>query len=166
MAIEGACDLFGQGAQARLQACALSATLEGRPQALELLTPLLQRCAAEGEPGLLRLASPSARLQLARHGLLSRWPSEAATASVEGVAPASAIAAPGLSSRELALALARDETVFTLSGRATVALSGGRTVELEPGDMAFFSSGEESVWTIHETLRKSFHADSAQPLPF
>ena len=59
-----------------------------------------------------------------------------------------------------------DETVFMLSGRATVALSGGRVVELEPGDMAFFSSGEESVWTIHETLRKSFHADSAQPMPF
>ena len=34
------------------------------------------------------------------------------------------------------------------------------------GDMAFFSSGEASEWTIHETLRKSFHADSAQPMPF
>jgi uncharacterized protein len=59
-----------------------------------------------------------------------------------------------------------DETVFMLSGRATVALSGGRVVELQPGDMAFFPTGEESVWTIHETLRKSFHADSAQPMPF
>jgi hypothetical protein len=49
---------------------------------------------------------------------------------------------------------------------ATVALSGGRIVELEPRDMAFFSRGEESVWTIHETLRKSFHADSADPMPF
>ena len=59
-----------------------------------------------------------------------------------------------------------DETVFMLSGRATVALSGGRVVELRAGDMAFFSSGEQSVWTIHETLRKSFHADSEQPMPF
>lgn len=101
LAIEGASDLFGQGAQARLHAAALSAMLEGRPKALELLTPLLQRCAAEGEPGLLRLASPSARLQLARHELLARLPSEAATAGVEGVAPAGAIAAAGLSSREL-----------------------------------------------------------------
>lgn len=101
LAIEGASDLFGQGAQARLHAAALSATLEGRPKALELLTPLLQRCAAEGEPGLLRLASPSARLQLARHGLLARLPSDAAAAGAEGVAPASAVAAAGLSSREL-----------------------------------------------------------------
>lgn len=101
LAIEGASDLFGQGAEARLQGAALSATLEGRPKALELLTPLLQRCAAEGEPGLLRLASPSARSQLARHGLLAPLPSAAAAAAMEGEAPASAFAAAGLSSREL-----------------------------------------------------------------
>ena len=101
LAIEGASDLFGQGAEARLQGAALSATLEGRSQALELLTPLLQRCAAEGEPGLLRLASPSARVQLARHGLLAPLPSAAAAACVEGEAPANAVAAAGLSSREL-----------------------------------------------------------------
>lgn len=101
LAIEGASDLFGQGAEARLQGAALAATLEGRPRALELLTPLLQRCAAEGEPGLLRLASPSARLQLARHGLLAALPPAAAAAGAEGVGPASAVAAAGLSSREL-----------------------------------------------------------------
>src|SRR4051812_48039967 len=40
-----------------------------------------------------------------------------------------------------------DETVFMLSGRASVALSDGRVVELKPGDMAFFESGADSVWT-------------------
>lgn len=59
-----------------------------------------------------------------------------------------------------------DETVFMLSGRATVELRGGRRVELAPGDLAFFGKGEESVWTIHEPLRKAFHADAPQPLPF
>lgn len=59
-----------------------------------------------------------------------------------------------------------DETVFMLSGHATVELRGGRRVELAPGDIAFFGNGEESVWTIHEPLRKAFHADAPQPLPF
>jgi DNA-binding CsgD family transcriptional regulator len=101
LAMEGRSDLFGQAAEARLHGAALSATLEGRPQALALLTPLLQRCAAEGEPGLLRLASPSARQQLARHGLLAPLPPAAAAGSVEAAAPVSAFAAAGLSSREL-----------------------------------------------------------------
>lgn len=59
-----------------------------------------------------------------------------------------------------------EETVFMLSGRATVELSGGRRVELKPGDLAFFPNGEESVWTIHEPLRKAFHADAPEPMPF
>lgn len=59
-----------------------------------------------------------------------------------------------------------DETVVVLSGRATVELDGGRRMELGPGDMAFFERGQQSVWTIHETLRKGFHADSPVPLPF
>lgn len=59
-----------------------------------------------------------------------------------------------------------DETVVVVSGRATVALSDGRTVELVPGSLAHFERGLESVWTIHETLRKGFHALSPTPLPF
>ena len=59
-----------------------------------------------------------------------------------------------------------DETVFIVSGRATVTLGDGRSVELAPGDMAVFEDGQESVWTIHETMLKGFHADSRQPLPF
>lgn len=101
LAIEGASDLFGQGAEARLHGAALSAALEGRPKALEMLTPLLQRCAAEGEPGLMRLASPSARSELARHGLLAPLPLTAEAAAEDGGVSASAFAAAGLSSREL-----------------------------------------------------------------
>ena len=57
-----------------------------------------------------------------------------------------------------------DETVFVVQGRATVELSDGRRVELAAGDMAFFERGLESVWTIHETLRKGFHLASPEPL--
>jgi len=59
-----------------------------------------------------------------------------------------------------------DETVVVVSGRATVSLSDGRRVELEPGSMAYFERGLESVWTIHEPFRKGFHALSPEPLPF
>ena len=40
-----------------------------------------------------------------------------------------------------------------------------QTVELAPGVMAFFGRGRPT-WTVHETLRKGFHADSPDPLPF
>lgn len=59
-----------------------------------------------------------------------------------------------------------DETVIVIKGRATVELEGGRTVSLDPGDMAFFERGQWSTWTIHEPFRKAFHADSPEPLPF
>ncbi|MGZ6267995.1 MAG: cupin domain-containing protein [Candidatus Limnocylindrales bacterium] len=59
-----------------------------------------------------------------------------------------------------------DETLVIESGRATVELDTGDRVELQPGVMAFFGRGHESTWTVHETLRKGFHADSPDPLPF
>ena len=59
-----------------------------------------------------------------------------------------------------------DETLVVVSGRATVVLDTGDRVELEPGVLAFFGRGHSAVWTVHETLRKGFHADSPEPLPF
>ncbi len=59
-----------------------------------------------------------------------------------------------------------DETLVVESGRATVELDTGEVVELAPGVMAFFGRGHDSTWTVHETLRKGFHADSPDPLPF
>lgn len=63
-------------------------------------------------------------------------------------------------------AFSYDETLIVESGRATVELDSGETVELAPGVMAFFGRGHDSTWTVHETLRKGFHADSPDPLPF
>ena len=59
-----------------------------------------------------------------------------------------------------------DETLVVVRGRATVELDTGERVELEPGSMAFFGRGHDATWTVHETLRKGFHADSPDPLPF
>lgn len=59
-----------------------------------------------------------------------------------------------------------DETLVVLSGSATVELDTGDRVELSPGVMAFFGRGHESTWTVHDTVRKGFHADSPEPLPF
>ena len=59
-----------------------------------------------------------------------------------------------------------DETLVVVSGRASIELDTGEQVDLEPGSMAFFGRGHESTWTVHETLRKGFHADSPEPLPF
>ena len=59
-----------------------------------------------------------------------------------------------------------DETLVVVAGRATVELDSGERVELAPGTMAFFGRGHDATWTVHETLRKGFHADSPEPLPF
>lgn len=59
-----------------------------------------------------------------------------------------------------------DETIVVVEGRATVELENGSVVTLQPGDLAFFERGQWSTWTIHESLRKAFHADSPTPLPF
>ncbi len=41
-----------------------------------------------------------------------------------------------------------------LSGRATVAVDGGPTLDIGPGDVCIWDGGERTIWTVHETLRK------------
>jgi uncharacterized protein len=41
-----------------------------------------------------------------------------------------------------------------LSGRATIAVDGGPTFEISPGDVCIWDGGERTIWTVHETLRK------------
>lgn len=59
-----------------------------------------------------------------------------------------------------------DELVVVISGRATVELENGDEIALGPGDMAFIERGQSCKWRILETIRKGFHADSPNPLPF
>jgi uncharacterized cupin superfamily protein len=59
-----------------------------------------------------------------------------------------------------------DETASIQQGRVTVTLEDGKTLELGPGDAAFFPEGTKSRWHVHETVRKSFHLHAADGLPF
>ena len=49
-----------------------------------------------------------------------------------------------------------DEMFVVLTGRASIAVDGGPTLEVGPGDVGLLSAGERTVWTVHETLRKVF----------
>jgi uncharacterized protein len=43
-----------------------------------------------------------------------------------------------------------------LSGHATIAVDGGPTFDIGPGDVYIWDAGERTVWTVHETLRKVY----------
>ena len=49
-----------------------------------------------------------------------------------------------------------DELFVVVSGRATVEVEGGPTLELEPGVVGVLKAGDRAVWRIHETVRKVF----------
>jgi uncharacterized protein len=50
-----------------------------------------------------------------------------------------------------------NELFVVISGRATMEIKGGETIELGPGDACVLEEGAESIWTVHETLRKAYH---------
>lgn len=52
----------------------------------------------------------------------------------------------------------RDEIFVVLSGRASIAVEGGETVEVGPGDVCLLPEGAKTTWTVHETLRKVYQA--------
>lgn len=49
-----------------------------------------------------------------------------------------------------------DETFHVLEGEVRVELKGGGTVDLKPGDVASFTKGQESTWTIKSPFKKFF----------
>jgi uncharacterized cupin superfamily protein len=48
------------------------------------------------------------------------------------------------------------EMFVVVSGRATIAVEGGATFEVGPGDMGVLEEGARTSWTVHETLRKAY----------
>ncbi|MEV5609201.1 cupin domain-containing protein [Streptomyces sp. NPDC052225] len=50
-----------------------------------------------------------------------------------------------------------NELFVVVSGRATVEVEGGDTLELGPGTAAVLREGDRTTWTVHETLRKAYH---------
>lgn len=51
-----------------------------------------------------------------------------------------------------------DELFVVVSGRATVQIEGGPTLELAPGTVCTLRAGDRTVWRVHETLRKVYVA--------
>ncbi|MFK0013952.1 cupin domain-containing protein [Streptomyces sp. NPDC091027] len=49
-----------------------------------------------------------------------------------------------------------DELFVVVSGRATVEVEGGATLELVPGSACVLREGDRTTWTVHETLRKAY----------
>jgi uncharacterized cupin superfamily protein len=49
-----------------------------------------------------------------------------------------------------------DELFVVVSGRATVEVEGGVTLELAPGVLGVLARGARTTWTVHEPLRKVF----------
>jgi uncharacterized cupin superfamily protein len=51
-----------------------------------------------------------------------------------------------------------DEIFVVLSGRATIAVEGGTTIEVGPGDVCLLAEGAKTTWIVHETLRKVYQS--------
>ncbi|WP_327086741.1 cupin domain-containing protein [Nonomuraea sp. NBC_01738] len=51
-----------------------------------------------------------------------------------------------------------DELFVVLSGRATIAVEGGTTIEVGPGDVCLLGEGAKTTWIVHETLRKVYQS--------
>ena len=49
-----------------------------------------------------------------------------------------------------------DEVFVVLSGRATIEVEDGPTLEVGPGDVGTYPPGTRTTWTVHETLRKVY----------
>ncbi|MFF3325636.1 cupin domain-containing protein [Streptomyces sp. NPDC002889] len=50
-----------------------------------------------------------------------------------------------------------NELFVVVSGRATIAVEGGSTFDVGPGDACVLREGDRTTWTVHETLRKAYH---------
>ena len=52
------------------------------------------------------------------------------------------------------------ESFLVITGRATVEFEDGRRLDLKPGATHTFEGGEKTVWTVAETLLKTYWAKS------
>jgi uncharacterized cupin superfamily protein len=51
-----------------------------------------------------------------------------------------------------------DEVFVVISGRATVEVADGPRYEIGAGDIVRLSAGDQTIWTVHEVLRKVYVA--------
>jgi uncharacterized cupin superfamily protein len=52
------------------------------------------------------------------------------------------------------------ETFVVLHGRARIAVDGGATIEVGPGDVVRLDAGAATTWTVTEALRKVYLVDT------
>ncbi|MBT2388573.1 DUF861 domain-containing protein [Streptomyces sp. ISL-1] len=50
-----------------------------------------------------------------------------------------------------------NELFVVVSGRATIDVEGGDTLDVGPGTACVLREGDRTTWTVHETLRKAYH---------
>jgi uncharacterized protein len=105
--------------------------LDAAGLALGVPEPLPSEQVLEGEPGVAERLLWAAADRTAQSGL---WE-----------------ITPGVSSDVEAA-----EVFLVLSGRATVEIQGGPTLELAAGVVGSFAGGERTVWRVRETLRKFY----------
>jgi len=58
-----------------------------------------------------------------------------------------------------------DEMFVVVSGRATIEVEDGPTLEVGPGDVGILEAGARTTWRVHETLRKVFHVRLSEGAP-
>jgi uncharacterized cupin superfamily protein len=51
-----------------------------------------------------------------------------------------------------------DEVFVVLSGRATIAVEDGGSLDVGPGSAVRLHAGDRTTWTVHESLRKLYVA--------
>ncbi len=54
-----------------------------------------------------------------------------------------------------------DELFVVLTGRVTIEVADGPTLELGPGDVGLLHAGDRTVWRVHEDLRKVYQSSQA-----
>jgi uncharacterized cupin superfamily protein len=54
-----------------------------------------------------------------------------------------------------------DELFVVLTGRATIEVEDGPTLEVGPGDVGLLHAGDRTTWTVHEDPRKIFQVTKA-----
>lgn len=62
--------------------------------------------------------------------------------------------------RTLSYVFPGDETFHVLKGAVRIELTGGESVDLKAGDIASFSKGQVSTWTISEPFQSFFVVSS------
>jgi uncharacterized cupin superfamily protein len=54
-----------------------------------------------------------------------------------------------------------DELFVVLTGRATIEVEDGPSLEVGPGSVGLLHAGDRTTWRVHETLRKVFQVTNS-----